>query len=137
MNTITSSQIRQFNGTIGLLYNNNENDCDEQQELCWTYEDVKHLIIMWQRQQSVNNKIVLCIALSNVERLLYVNTGYHIDEPIIRVYGEIVSRHITLSDEEILNELMDLFSYLKKNMKQQSVRFNYQGYTEHLSYRIG
>jgi hypothetical protein len=136
MNTITSSQIRQFNGTIGLLYNN-DYDCNGQQELCWTYEDVKQLIIMWQRQQSADNKIGLCIALSNVERLLYVNAGYHIDEPIIRVYGEIVSRHVTLSDEEILNELMELFSYLKKNMKQQSVRFNYQGYTEHLSYRIG
>jgi len=38
---------------------------------------------------------------------------------------------------EYLNALFELFTYLKVDLKQHSVRFNYQGFTEHKSYRIG
>ena len=79
----------------------------------------------------------MCIGLSNIETLYYTWKNVFIEEPIVRVYGEIVSRHEGIADEEILNALFELFTYLKVDLKQHSVRFNYQGFTEHKSYRIG
>ena len=136
--TITSSPIRQFSGTIGLLYNNEGYyDYEGEKKLSWSLDDVKELIRKYMRQRSIDKKFDLCIGLSNIETLCYTWEDDFIEEPIVRVYGEIVSRHDGISDEEILNALFELFTYLKVELKQHSVRFNYQGFTEHKSYRIG
>ena len=136
--SITSSPIRQFSGTIGLLYNNEGYyDYGGEKKLSWTLDDVKELIRKYSRQKSIDKKFDLCIGLSNIETLCYTWEYDFIEEPIVRVYGEIVSRHKGISDEEILNALFELFTYLKVELKQHSVRFNYQGFTEHKSYRIG
>lgn len=136
--SITSSPIRQFSGTIGLLYNNEGYyDYGGEKKLSWSLDDVKELIRKYSRQRSIDKKFNLCIGLSNIETLHYTWEDVFIEEPIVRVYGEIVSRHEGIPDEEILNALFELFTYLKVDLKQHSVRFNYQGFTEHKSYRIG
>jgi len=136
--SITSSPIRQFSGTIGLLYNNEGYyDYGGEKKLSWSLDDIKELIRKYIRQRSIDKKFDLCIGLSNIETLCYTWEDDFIEEPIVRVYGEIVSRHDGISDEEILNALFELFTYLKVELKQHSVRFNYQGFTEHKSYRIG
>lgn len=136
--SITSSPIRQFSGTIGLLYNNEGYyDYGGKKKLSWSLDDVKELIRKYMRQRSIDKKFDLCIGLSNIETLCYTWENNFIEEPIVRVYGEMVSRHDGISDEEILNALFELFTYLKVDLKQHSVRFNYQGFTEHKSYRIG
>lgn len=136
--SITSSPIRQFSGTIGLLYNNEGYyDYGGEKKLSWSLDDVKELIRKYSRQRSIDKKFDLCIGLSNIETLCYTWEDEYIEEPIVRVYGEIVSRHEGIADEEILNALFELFTYLKVDLKQHSVRFNYQGFTEHKSYRIG
>jgi len=136
--SITSSPIRQFSGTIGLLYNNEGYyDYGGEKKLSWSLDDVKELIRKYSRQRSIDKKFDLCIGLSNIETLCYTWEDVFIEEPIVRVYGEIVSRHEGIADEEILNALFELFTYLKVDLKQHSVRFNYQGFTEHKSYRIG
>ena len=136
--SITSSPIRQFSGTIGLLYNNEGYyDYGGEKKLSWSLDDVKELIRKYSRQRSLDKKFELCIGLSNIETLCYTWEDNFIEEPIVRVYGEIVSRHEGIPDEEILNALFELFTYLKVDLKQHSVRFNYQGFTEHKSYRIG
>ena len=136
--SITSSPIRQFSGTIGLLYNNEGYyDYGGEKKLSWSFYDVKELIRKYSRQRSIDKKFNLCIGLSNIETLCYTWKNVFIEEPIVRVYGEIISRHEGIADEEILNALFELFTYLKVDLKQHSVRFNYQGFTEHKSYRIG
>lgn len=129
--SITSSPTRQFSGTIGLLYFN-----DDRKQLSWTFNDVKELIKKYTKQRNSDKKFDLCIGLSNIETLYYTCKDDYIEEPIIRVYGEIVSRHEDISDDSILNTLFELFTYLKVDLKQHSVRFNYQGFTEHKTYRI-
>lgn len=136
--SITSSPIRQFSGTIGLLYNNEGYyDYGGEKKLSWSLDDVKELIRKYMRQRSIDKKFDLCIGLSNIETLCYTWEDDFIEESIVRVYGEMVSRHESISDEEILNALFELFTYLKVDLKQHSVRFNYQGFIEHKSYHIG
>ena len=59
-----------------------------------------------------------------------------VEEPSIRVYGEIVRPNADIPDEEIKQTLIQLFTYLKEELKQYSVRFNFQGYNENVSIRI-
>jgi hypothetical protein len=135
--SITSSTTtRQFSGVIGLLYNNEGFYQYDNNKQCWNIDDVKELIKKWLKQRLIDKKIDLCICVSNVETLYYTFEENIIEEPIIRIYGEIVSRHKDILDEEILNALFELFIFLKNELKQHSVRFNYQGLTEHKSYRI-
>ena len=135
--SIVSSQIRQFNGTIGLLYNNeNYYSNGGKKQFSWTFNDVKELIRKYTRQINIDKKLDLCIGLSNIETQCYAYKNETIEEPIIRVYGEINRRHECVSDEEILHILFELFTYLKVELRQNIVKFNYQGYREHKSYSI-
>lgn len=135
--SITASHIRQFNGTIGLLYNNeNYYDNGGEKQLSWTFNDVKELIRKYIRQMNIDKKMDLCIGLSNIETQCYTCKDYYIEEPIIRVYGEIDRCHKDIPDEEILNILVELFTYLKVELRQNSVKLNYQGFREHKSYLI-
>ena len=49
---ITSSQIRQYNGTVGLLYNNEGYyDYGGEKQLMWSHDAVKELIKQWLMQK--------------------------------------------------------------------------------------
>jgi len=102
----------------------------------WTYEDVKELVKKWIRQRMVDKKTNLCVLLSNVETLMYCYEENVVEEPSIRVYGEIVRPNADIPDGEIKKTLLELFTYLKETLKQYSVRFNFQGYNENVSIRI-
>ena len=102
----------------------------------WTYEDVKELVYKWVRQRMIDKKTNLYVLLSNVETLIYCYEGNVVEEPSIRVYGEIVRPNADIPDEEIKQTLIQLFTYLKEELKQYSVRFNFQGYNENVSIRI-
>lgn len=128
--TTTEIKLRQFSGIIGLekeVYDYNSNN------RVWTYEDVKNLIGKWINQRYIDNKTNLYILLSNVERLIYCYEGNIIEEQSIRVYGEIVKPNADIPDEEIKKILIDLFTYLKVELNQYSVRFNFQGYDKNMS----
>uniref|UniRef100_A0A6C0BBD7 Uncharacterized protein n=1 Tax=viral metagenome TaxID=1070528 RepID=A0A6C0BBD7_9ZZZZ len=62
---------------------------------------------------------------------MYCYEGNVVEEPSIRVYGEIVRPNADIPDEEIKN-ILELFTYLKEELKQCSVRFNFQGYNENV-----
>ena len=136
--TLTITKLRQFSGIIGLKYtieNKEYEECNQIQKL-WTYEDVKELVKKWIRQRMVDKKTNLCVLLSNVETLMYCYEGNIVEEPSIRVYGEIVRPNADIPDGEIKKTLLELFTYLKETLKQYSVRFNFQGYNENVSIRI-
>jgi len=133
--SLTTTKLRQFSGVIGLEYTIK----DEERNLItklWTCEDVKELVKKWIRQRMVEKKTNLCVLLSNIETLMYCYEGNIVEEPSIRVYGEIVRPNADINDEEIKKTLIELFTYLKKKLKQYSVRFNFQGYSENISIRI-
>ena len=133
--SLTTTKLRQFSGIIGLEYKIEDEECNLITKL-WTYEDVKELVKKWIRQRMVDKKTNLCVLLSNVETLMYCYEGNVVEEPSIRVYGEIVRPNADIPDEEIKKALLDIFTYLKEELKQYSVRFNFQGYNENVSIRI-
>jgi len=133
--TLTITKLRQFSGIIGLEYTI-EDKVSEIITKLWTYEDVKELVIKWITQRMVEKKTNLCVLLSNVETLMYCYEENVVEEPSIRVYGEIVRPNADIPDGEIKKTLLELFTYLKKELKQYSVRFNFQGYNENVSIRI-
>jgi hypothetical protein len=133
--TLTTTKLRQFSGIIGLEYTIEDEECNLITKL-WTYEDVKELVKKWITQRMVDKKTNLCVLLSNVETLMYYYEGNFVEEPSIRVYGEIVRPNADIPDEEIKKTLLELFTYLKEELKQYSVRFNFQGYNENVSIRI-
>ena len=49
----------------------------------------------------VDKKPNLCVLLSNIETLMYCYEGNVVEEPSIRVYGEIVRPNADIPDEEI------------------------------------
>jgi len=142
--TITTTKLRQFSGVIGLEYYTDDGygECMlneppyNQITKLWTYEDVKELVYKWVRQRMIDKKTNLCVLLSNVETLIYCYEGNVVEEPSIRVYGEIVRPNADIPDEEIKQTLLELFTYLRVELKQYSVRFNFQGYNENISIRI-
>jgi len=133
--TLTTTKLRQFSGIIGLEYTIEDEECNLITKL-WTYEDLKELVKRWIRQRMVDKKTNLCVLLSNVETLMYCYEEKLVEEPSIRVYGEIVRPNADISDGEIKKILLELFTYLKEELKQYSVRFNFQGYNENISIRI-
>jgi hypothetical protein len=133
--SLTTTKLRQFSGIIGLEYTIEDEDGNLITKL-WSYEDVKELVKKWIRQRMVDNKTNLCVLLSNVETLMYCYEENVVEEPSIRVYGEIVRPNADIPDGEIKKTLLELFTYLKETLKQYSVRFNFQGYNENISIRI-
>lgn len=133
--SLTTTKLRQFSGIIGLDYTIEDEDGNLITKL-WSYEDVKELVKKWIRQRMVDKKTNLCVLLSNVETLMYCYEGNIVEEPSIRVYGEIVRPNADIPDGEIKKTLLELFTYLREGLKQYSVRFNFQGYNENVSIRI-
>jgi hypothetical protein len=133
--SLTTTKLRQFSGIIGLEYTIEDEDGNLITKL-WTYEDVKELVKKWITQRMVDKKTNLCVLLSNVETLMYCYEEKLVEEPSIRVYGEIVRPNADIPDGEIKKTLLELFTYLREELKQYSVRFNFQGYNENVSIRI-
>jgi len=132
---LTTTKLRQFSCIIGLEYKIEDEEGNLITKL-WSYEEVKELVKKWIRQRLVDKKTNLCVLLSNVETLMYCYEGNVVEEPSLRVYGEIVRPNADKPDGEIKKTLLELFTYLKEELKQYSVRFNFQGYNENVSIRI-
>lgn len=98
--TLTITKLRQFSGIIGLEYTI-EDKVSEIITKLWTYEDVKELVEKWITQRMVEKKTNLCVLLSNVETLMYCYEENVVEEPSIRVYGEIVRPNADIPDGEI------------------------------------
>lgn len=133
--SLTTTKLRQFSGIIGLEYTIEDEDGNLITKL-WSYEEVKELVKKWIRQRMVDKKTNLCVLLSNVETLMYCYEKNVVEEPSIRVYGEIVRPNADIPDGEIKKILLELFTYLREELKQYNVRFNFQGYHENISIRI-
>ena len=128
--SVSEAKMRQFSGVIGLEYT--VDGCKSY----WTHTDVKTLLIQWIRSRMIEGKTNLCACVSNVESLMYCYQGDVVEEPFVRVYGEIVIPNADKTDEEIKNVLIELLTYFKIQLKQDTVRFNFQGYDIALSIRI-
>ena len=116
----TFKKLRLFSSVIGLMYRDVQGDIQT-----WTHADVKTQISNWVQQHYPNEQ--LCVHLSQVETLLYCFNGNMIEEPAIRVSGEFDP---PLTDEDMKTLLVNFFGFLKTALRQQSVKFQYQGYQE-------
>jgi hypothetical protein len=128
--TYVSTKLRCFSGVIGLYYS------DQSERKSWTLDDVKSLIKSWIEQRACNRQVNLCVVVSNTESLFYHNGGTVVEEPCVRVYGEIVRPNASIVDDKIKEALLSLFSFLKVELKQYSVRFHFQGYSGNESIRV-
>lgn len=130
--TYVSTKLRCYSGIIRLYYE------DEQFIKAWSFEDIKNTVYRWfsieKREINVN--------VSNLETSFYhrENITYGrtesdniIEEPIVRIYGEIIKPDIT--DDNIKEELISLFSFLSSELKQKC-QFYFQGYRENAYIRL-
>ena len=124
--TYVSTKLRCFSGLIRLYYD------DQGDRKSWTLVDVKTCVKRWIE----HSQLSLCVIVSNVESLFYECSGVVVEEPSVRIYGEIERTNSTVLDNKIKEALLSLFSFLKVELKQYSVSFHFQGYTENSSIRI-
>ena len=128
--TYVATKLRCFSGIIGLYYE------EQGERKTWTLEDVKSRVKKWIEKRNNDRQFSLCVIVSNVESLFYCSEGSIVEEPTVRVYGEIVRPNTDIADDRIKEALLNLFSFLNSDLKQYSVRFHFQGYTENKSIRI-
>jgi hypothetical protein len=130
--TYVSTKLRCYSGIIRLYYE------DEQFIKAWSFEDIKNTVYRWfsieKREINVN--------VSNLETSFYhrenipygrTESDNTIEEPIVRIYGEIIKPDIT--DDNIKEELISLFSFLSSELKQKC-QFYFQGYRENAYIRL-
>lgn len=125
-----ATKLRCYSGLIGLYYQ------EQGERKTWTIDDVKNRVKRWIEQRNNEREVSLCVIVSNVESLFYFNEGTIIEEPVVRVYGEIVRPNSDIIDAKIKEALLSLFSFLKVELKQYSVRFYFEGYRENASIRL-
>ena len=128
--TYVATKLRCFSGIIGLYYE------DQGERKTWTLDDVKNRVKRWIENRTNDGLVNLAVIVSNVESLFYYSGGTIIEEPAIRIYGEIVRPNADIIDDKIKEALLSLFSFLKVELKQYSVRFYFQGYRENSSIRL-
>ena len=130
--TYVSTKLRCYSGIIRLYYE------DEQFIKAWSFEDIKNTVYRW---FSIEKREINVI-VSNLETSFYHrdNNPYGrtesdniIEEPIVRIYGEIIRPDIT--DDNIKEELISLFSFLSSELKQKC-QFYFQGYRENAYIRL-
>jgi hypothetical protein len=124
------SKCRHFSGLIGLNIESNNFTSHR--------DDVLNLVKTW---QSHHTSINLPVIVGNVETLVYIQDSKIVEEPVVRLYGEIAgyTKNVTntkLTDDTILETLIKLFEFLRVGLSQKSIRFSYQGYEECHSYRL-
>jgi len=125
------SKLRCFSSLIGLAYQGKEEEFR-----VWTREDVKIIVQQWIHQRLQDNQIHLCVIVSAEESLLY-HTGNDIfEQPCVRVHGEVMQPNLTVTDSKIKEAVIDLFTFLKTELKQYSIQVCFQGYHENVSFRI-
>lgn len=121
--TYVATKLRCYSGIIRTYYE------DEQIIKIWSFEDIKNTVYRWfsidKRQINVN--------VSNLETSFYHRGNNIIEEPIVRIYGEIIKPDIT--DDTIKEELLSLFSFLSSELKQKC-QFYFQGYRENAYIRL-
>jgi hypothetical protein len=121
-------ESRSYSGVIGLLVNNIP---------AWSKASVIRCIDDWFNQKINKSEVSLNVIVSEVETLIYDCNKRVMQAPIIRIYSEIPSKYDHLSDEELVNVVYSLFEYLKINLKQNIVRFTYNGHNKmNSTYRI-
>lgn len=117
-----STKLRCYSSIIRLSYQ------EQGIRKIWSLNDVKNVVRSWfsiqQRELSVN--------ISNLESCFY--EGNIEEEPVVRLYGEIIRPDIT--DDKIKDELLSLFSFLKSELNQYNFTFYFQGYRENASIRL-
>ncbi len=126
--------IRQFYGTVNLEY---VCDDDTGKTANWTIQDVQQKVSEWIEQSAKNNKPLLNVKISNEETQISWKDGTLHKESFVKIYGELTEpNNITISDSKIKKTLTELFIWLRVELKQQSLRFNFQGYNENISVNI-
>ena len=130
--TYVSTKLRCYSGIIRLYYE------DEQFIKAWSFEDIKNTVYRWFSIEKRDINVIV----SNLETSFYhrENIPYErtesdniIEEPIVRIYGEIIRPDIT--DDNIKEELISLFSFLSSELKQKC-QFYFQGYRENAYIRL-
>jgi hypothetical protein len=130
--TYVSTKLRCYSGIIRLYYE------DEQFIKAWSFEDIKNTVYRWFSIEKRDINVIV----SNLETSFYhrENNPYGrtesdniIEEPIVRIYGEIIRPDIT--DDNIKEELISLFSFLSSELKQKC-QFYFQGYRENAYIRL-
>lgn len=124
------TKLRCFSGLIGLAYQENE------KSRVWTREDVKILVQQWIHQRFQNSQVYLSVVVSAEESLLYFNGTDLIEEPCIQVHGEVVTPNFAVTDSKVKDAVLNLFTFLKTELKQYSIRVHFQGYHENVSIRL-
>ena len=124
------TKLRCFSGLIGLAYQENE------ETRVRTRDDVKVMVQQWIHQRFENSQVFLSVVVSAEESLLYFNVTDLIEEPCIQVHGEVVTPNYTVTDSKIKEAVLHLFTFLKTELKQYSIRVQFQGYHENVSIRI-
>jgi len=124
------TKLRRFSGLIGLAYTENE-------ELkAWTREDVKIVVQQWIHQRVQTGQIYLNVIVSAEESLLYYIGDDLKEQPAVQVHGDVVTPNFTATDSKVKDAIIHLFTFLKTELKQYSVRVHFQGYHENVSLRI-
>ena len=121
--TYVATKLRCYSGIIRLYYE------DEQIMKAWSFEDIKNTVYRW---FSIEKREINVI-VSNLETSFYHRENNIIEEPIVRIYGEISKPDIT--DDNIKEELISLFSFLSSELKQKC-QFYFQGYRENAYIRL-
>jgi tellurite resistance-related uncharacterized protein len=121
-------ESRSYSGIIGLLVNNIP---------AWSKASVSRCVDDWYKQKINKSEVSLNVIVGEVETLIYDYNERVIHAPIIRIYSEIPSKYDHMSDDELVNVVYSLFEYIKINLKQNIVRFTYNGHNKvNRTYRI-
>jgi len=92
-----STKLRCYSSIIRLSYQ------EEGMKKIWSIDNIKNVVRMW---ISIKDR-ELSIIISNLESCFY--EGNIEEEPIVKLYGEIIRPDIT--DDKIKEELLSLFSF--------------------------
>lgn len=127
--TYVATKLRCYSGIIRLYYE------DEQIMKAWSFEDIKNTVYRWfSIEKREINVIVSNLETSFYHRAYGLTETYNIiEDPIVRIYGEISKPDIT--DDNIKKELLSLFSFLSSELKQKC-QFYFQGYRENAYIRL-
>jgi hypothetical protein len=124
------TKLRCFSGVIGLAH-----VVDGAMHL-WTRNDVKDVVALWIRERVQNKLVFLSVIVSAEESFIYSARNQFIDQPCVRVYGEIDTHNAAVTDSNIKDAVLDLFTYLKTELNQYKIKVHFQGYSENVSIQI-
>ena len=122
---VSTTTGRNFRGTVGLepgFEGNGEP---------FKRSDIIDAWKAWAKDRVANKQPFLGVIVGPIDDILYAfeEADGHVfrQEPIVSVYGEIASYHEHMTDDEIVESLKSLFTFLGQTTKQTTVRFIYWG----------